>query len=164
MINRILLRAAMLSVLAMVAVAGTLHAQSAPSAPAGPKVAAPTIKVGNTELKRFAGALKDVQAIQRDFQKSFQKAVTKSSLSRSEITKILQSERSAHKLPSNLSSNERQHYQAFVNKVVHLEQMARGQMVAVVQKDGFKVARFDAIVRAVNSDPTLAKRLEKMRK
>lgn len=150
------------SILALLLVAGTLAAQSTGSTSGGN--AAPAHKafsVDNAELKRFAGALKDVHVIQIGFQESFQKAVTKSPLSQKEFFRLYQSERTTHALPSNASSTERKEYRTLLNAVLKMEQDARLQMVAVVKKDGFKVARFNEIVRAVHTDPALAKRLAK---
>lgn len=157
-------RAITVSILTLLFVAGTLSAQNS-GAPTGGQISPShkSVSVGNAELKRFAGALKDVQVIQIGFQKSFQSAVTKSPLSAKEFFRIYQAERSTHKLPSNLSSNERKEYRTLVNAVLKMEQQARLQMIAVVKKDGFKVARFDEIVRAVNTDPVLAKRFKKVR-
>lgn len=157
-------RTIVVSILALLFVTTTLSAQST-GAPSGGKTAPAhkAVNVGNAELKRFVGALKDVHGIQIGFQKSFQQALTKSSLSQEEFFRIYQSERSTHKLPSNVSSSEQKEYQRLVREVLKMEQQTRLQMIAAVKKDGFEVARFDEIVRAVNTDPALAKRLKSMR-
>lgn len=157
-------RAIVVSILSLLFVTATLSAQST-HAPSAGKIAPAhkAVSVGNAELKRFAGALKDVQVIQVGFQMSFKKAVTKSPLSQKEFFRLYQSERLKQKLPADVSSSERKEYQTLVREVLKMEQQARLQMVAVVKKDGFKVARFNEIIRAVHTDPALAKRLKSMR-
>lgn len=161
--NRAFFRTIAVAMIALFAVAGTLAAQSSSGAPGGTSVQPKkAVKVGDPELKRFAGALKDVHLIQVDFQSSFTKAITSSPLGQKEFFKIYQSERSTHKLPADVSPTERQQYKTLINQVVQMEQKARTKMIAAVKKDGFKLARFDELVRAVNSDPKLAKRLRKV--
>lgn len=163
--KRTLFSAVVLAIVAFFFITGTLYAQNGH---AGTKrFAAPShkpIKVGNAELKRFATALKDVHGIQVGFQKNFQHAISKSPLTQKEFMKIYQSERSSHKYPSHLSSSKKQQYQTLIHHVLKIEKGARSKMIAAVKKDGLKVSRFDQIVRAVHSNPKLAKRLKKLRK
>lgn len=155
-------RRILLAFLTLLVVAGTAVAQSGPVKIA-PKTAPKKITVQDPELKRFASTLKDVHVIQVGFQKDFQKAVTKSPLSQKRFMQIYRTERSTHKMPKNLTSAEAKQYQQLVRAVVSMERTAEKNMISTVKKDGFTVSRFDAIVRAVHSDPKLASRLKKLR-
>lgn len=163
--NRSMLRRLLLAGLSLFLIAGTGFAQTGSAGHAGNTLqSSKKITVGNAELKRFATALNDVHAIQVDFQKSFQNAVTQSPLSQKRFLQLFRSERTTHKLPADVTSKEKRQYQNLIQTVLKMEQNARTKMVAAVQKDGMKVSRFDTIIRAVNSDPKLAGRLRKIRK
>jgi lipocalin len=154
-----------LAALLSLTVSLALSAQSTGGSAAANK--APSTKpitVQDSELKRFASTLNDVHSLQVDFQKSFQKAVTSSPLGQTQFLNIYRTERTAHKLPPNLSTAQKRQYQQLVSTVVAIERNAEKEMVATVKKDGFTVSRFDEIVRAVHTDTTLADRLQKVRK
>lgn len=163
--NSSILRRVIVAGFCLILTAGFAFAQSTGGAPGGPSVqSSKPITVGNAELKRFATTLQDVQTIQVGFRKGFQKAVTKSPLGQKRFLQIYKAERTAHKLPANVSSTQAKQYHDLVTKVLGMERHAQQKMVATVKKDGFTVSRFDAIVRAVHNDPKLAKRLKGIRK
>lgn len=163
--NSSILRRFIVAGLCLLLTAGFAFAQTKGGAPSGKSVQSPkSITVGHAELKRFASTLNDVNTIQVGFRKGFQQAVTKSPLGQQEFLQIFKAERTTHKLPPNLSATQKKQYHDLVSKVLVMERQAQQKMVAMVKKDGFTVSRFDAIVRAIHTDPTLAKRLSKIRK
>jgi len=165
MMKRSLFRRVVLAGLALMLVSGLAVAQTGGNSPSGKSLkSAKHLKVGDAELKRFASTLNDVHVIQVGFQKGFQQAVTSSALGQKQFLNIYRSERRTKKLPTNLTPAQKRQYHQLMTKVVGMERQAQKRMVAIVKKDGFTVSRFDAIIQAVHSDPSLASRLKKVRK
>jgi cell division protein FtsX len=118
------------------------------------------IKIDNTELKKFSVALHDVDKIAATFRGVVHTRISKSPLSQKRFFQIYNAQRSGKNPTPKVTGKESKEYKSLAQELNNLQRSSQQSMVKKVKEDGFTVARFNQIIKALHSDPSLVKRLK----
>lgn len=162
MISRVSFRIVIIASMIGALVAAAAFAQ-APSAGTEASPTAPAhLKVGNHELKRFAGALHAVQHVEISYEKRINRAFAHSPMTERRYYQIYNAKERGQQVKPRESATEGVQFKELTTAVSRLQSRAEKNMIAAVHHDGFKVARFNQILDALHTDPSLAKRFEQV--
>jgi hypothetical protein len=134
---------------------------AASPAPASPTT--PQTKVSADELKKFAGATKQLLAIVNETEGQMVQAVQKQGLSETRFNEIYQSKKNpAAKPAAQITPKEEESYKQAVSQLTQIQKDAQAKMDQVVQAQGLQMERFNQIFVAVQNDPQLRQEVRKM--
>jgi hypothetical protein len=142
----------------MVLLAGPLaaQAQTQQPAPQPQPQTAPQTQISPEELQKFAQAVKELQAIDRQAQTDMVKAVEAQGLTEKRFLEIYQSQQKPKaSAPANLSSQEKQRFGQALTSVQGIQQQTQTKMQQALKTQGFEVQRFNQVMATVLKDPTL---------
>lgn len=136
-------------------------APAASPAPASPTT--PQTKISDDELKKFAGATKQLLAIVNDAEGQMVQAVQKQGLSETRFNEIYQSKKNPTVKPAaQITPKEEESYKQAVSQLTQIQEAARAKMDKAVQGQGLQMERFNQIFVAVQNDPQLRQEVRKM--
>ncbi len=138
-------------------------AQTPTASPAPASPAAPQTKVSADELKKFAGATKQLLAIVNETEGQMVQAVQKQGLSETRFNEIYQSKKTSGTKPAaQITPKEEESYKQAVSQLTQIQKDAQAKMDQVVQAQGLQMDRFNQIFVAVQNDPQLRQEVRKM--
>lgn len=141
-------------------------ANPAPSNPAPenpgatpPEAATP---VSESEVEKFASAVKEFQSIQQEAQQEANQIIEGEDLSPERFSQILQTQQNpqAEAPAPEVSSEERQKFDQALEKLNTLQQSTRQRMDQALQTQGMERERFSQILAMVRQDASLRQRVE----
>ncbi|WP_138431823.1 DUF4168 domain-containing protein [Fodinibius saliphilus] len=123
--------------------------------------------ISDKELKKFATASQKMQKVNGEIQQKMM-AEVKAALKDKEMDEkrfqqIMMSKRNKKMADSmNVTPQEEQTIKEIQPKLMKVRQGAQQQMMSVIQESGLQPQRFQAIMRAVQSNPEVMKRFQKI--
>ena len=125
--------------------------------------AAPQAKVSADELKKFAGATKQLLAIVNQTEGQMVQVVQKQGLTEARFNEIYQSKKNpATKPAAQVTPKEEESYKQAVSQLTQIQKDAQAKMDQAVQAQGLQMERFNQIFVAVQNDPQLRQEVRKM--
>jgi Domain of unknown function (DUF4168) len=119
--------------------------------------------VSSEDLQKFASAIKQILAIQEDYQGRMAQAVEQEGLSQERYMEIQASQSNPSAQPSSeITAEERQNYEQANVKISQLQQEAESKMKEAVQAQGLDIERFNQIFAVVEQDPSLQQQVQQM--
>lgn len=119
--------------------------------------------ITDQELEKFAAVTQEVQKIQRASQKKVQSMLADKEMNMQRFQQIMMSKRNPKMADSvNVTSKEEKTIKQLQPKLMKMQKNSRKQMMNSMQQNGLKPQRFQAIMRAVQSNPEVMKRFQKI--
>ena len=116
--------------------------------------------VTNSELKKFASVMMDFQQLRRQSMKEVQSMLSDKDMGMQRFQAILMSQRNPNSPDTlNVTSQEKKTVQNIQQK---MQKQSQQKMQKAFQDNGLNRQRFQAIQRAIQSNPTVKKRFRKM--
>jgi hypothetical protein len=118
--------------------------------------------VSESEVEKFASAVKEFQSIQQEAQQQANQIIEGEDLSPERFSQILQTQQNpqAEAPAPEVSSEERQKFDQALEKLNTLQQDTRQRMDQALQTQGMERERFSQILAMVRQDATLRQRVE----
>lgn len=126
-----------------------------------PKPAAPD-SVSEQELQKFANVTDSAQSIQKEVQSKVQTLVEDEGMKFSRFQKIMMSQRNPQSSVSP-TSEEQKKIKAIQPQLMKINKQAQQQFVQLIQDEGLTPQRFQQIMRGVQTNQELQKRLQSVR-
>lgn len=119
--------------------------------------------ITDEELKKFAVVTNEVQKIQQESNKQVQSMLADKDMDMQRFQQIMMSKRNPKMADSiNVTKQEQKTIKQIQPKLQKMQQKSRKEMMGVMQENGLKPQRFQAIMKAVRSDPAVMKRFQKV--
>ena len=119
--------------------------------------------ITDAELKKFATVTNEVRKIQRQSQKKVQAMLADKEMNMRRFQQIMMSKRNPKMADSvNVTQQEQKTMKEIQPKLQKMQQQSRKQMMGVMKENGLNPQRFRAIMKAVQSDPAVMKRFQKI--
>ncbi|MFO7827215.1 MAG: DUF4168 domain-containing protein [Bacteroidales bacterium] len=115
--------------------------------------------VSDDELKTFASAFKQVQAIDQKAQQDMVKAVQDEGLSVQRYNELLQNEENPEQ-NANPTEEEKQQFKKINISIEGIQMKAQESMHKKIQDEGLSIKRYQEIAFAVQNSPELQERLQ----
>ncbi|MBN1755772.1 DUF4168 domain-containing protein [bacterium] len=123
----------------------------------------PATDVSDEELKIFAELMEETQKIQYESQEEMQNAVTGTGMSIERYSNIMQQMQGQGQGESTEISDEEQIQLGEAQEALQKIQMDTQQkMIAAVEEGGMSTDRFQSILMAIRSDPSMQQRLQQL--
>lgn len=146
-----------IAILGFLVMAGSAHGQMKNQQSAQPD------SITDKELKKFAKVTSEVQKIQQESRKQVQAMLADKEMDMQRFQQIMMSKRNPKMADSiNVTKKEQKTIKEIQPKLQKMQQQSRKEMMGVMQENGLKPQRFQAIMRAVRSDPAVMKRFQKI--
>lgn len=162
MIKQVLAGGSLLFLVTVGSLPASAQTPAAPAqAPAAP--AAPATAVSNDELKKFAGAVKQILLVAQDTEAQMVEAVKKEGLSENRFNEIYLSKKDPAKKPATqVTPKEEQSYNQAVSRLGEIQKAAQTRMDGIVTAQGLQVDRFNQIFTSIQKDPKLRQQVQQM--
>lgn len=119
--------------------------------------------ITDKELKKFAAVTQEVQKIQRESQKKVQSILADKEMGMKRFQQIMMSKRNPKMGDSlNITSKEQKTIKEIQPKLMKMQKDSRKRMMGAMQENGLNPKRFQAIMRAIQSNPEVMKRFQKI--
>ncbi|USR91737.1 DUF4168 domain-containing protein [Phormidium yuhuli AB48] len=143
--------------------ASTVNAQQAPAPQPGGMQETPQMDVSESDLERFAIAIQQIQAIERQAQAQMIEVIEAQGLTIDRFNEIAQSQQDPEmQAQVDVSNEEAQTFEQAVERISGIRQEAEMEMETAVQQEGLDVQEFNMISQAVQQDPSLQQRVMEM--
>ena len=119
---------------------------------------APDVDVSDQELEKFAGAVQEVQEIQRSAQQEMMTAIKDEGLEPQRFNEIMSNKRGQGQSQTEITAEEEQKFQAATQELQNIQSSTQQKTVAAIQDEGFDPQRFQKILQAVRADQELQDR------
>jgi len=127
-----------------------------------PKKAA---KVTKQELKSFAKITQQFQQIQLESKQKVDSMLSDKDMNMQRFQKIMMSKRNPKMADSvNITPKEKKTMKELQPKLMKMQQQSRQKMMGIIQNNGLSPQRFQAVSRAIRSNPDVMKRFQKIAK
>lgn len=145
----------MLIVVASAAIAQGGQQMMQPPQPANPD------SVSNTELQKFANVTDSAQSISKDVQSKVQTLVEDEGMEFARFQKIMMSKRNPQS-SGNLQTTQQEEktIKQIQPKLMKIQKQAQMQIVQLIKEEGLTPQRFQQIMRGVQTNQELKKRLQ----
>lgn len=121
--------------------------------------------VSNKELKKFASITQQFQKIQMDTKQQLDSMLADKDMDMQRFQKIMMSKRNPKMKDSvNITPKEKKTMKELQPKLMKMQQQSRQKMMGIIQDSGMSPQRFQAVSRAVRSNPDVMKRFQKIAK
>lgn len=122
------------------------------------------ITVTDTELEKMIGLIDDAQAIQEESQQKMQKMVQEEGLEIQRFQMIMLSKQNPQVADSvEVTEEEEEAIENLQPKLTQMNQMVQQEFIAAVEDNGLTQQRYKQIGQALQTNPELAQRFQKMR-
>ncbi len=119
--------------------------------------------ITDAELKKFAAVTSEVQRIQQESQKKVQSILADTDLDMQRFQKIMMSRQNPQLADSvEVTEKEQKIIEEVKPKLMKMQQSSRKEMMGAMQENGLNPQRFQAIMKAVQSNPEVMKRFQKI--
>lgn len=115
--------------------------------------------VSDDELKTFASAFKQVQAVDQKAQQDMVKAVQDEGLNVQRYNELLQNEEDPTQ-NANPSIEEKQQFESANKKIESVQNTAQQSMHKKIQDEGLSIKRYQEIAFAIQNSPKLQEKLQ----
>lgn len=121
--------------------------------------------VSDKELKKFAAVMQARQQVQRESMRELQTILKDKGMSMQRMQQIMMSKRNP-KSPDSLKPTEEEQkvVKEIQPKMREMQQKSRKKMMSAMQENDLNPQRFQAIMKAVQSNPDVMKRFQKIAK
>lgn len=143
--------------LGVLLVAGSVFAQGQQIQPEQPD------SITNDELERFANVTNEVQKINQKSQQKVQSMLEDKDMDMQRFQQIMMSKRNPQMADSiEVTEEEQKTIEEIQPELMKMQQDSRQKMMAAMQENELKPQRFQAILRAIQSDQDVAKRFQQI--
>lgn len=119
--------------------------------------------ISDAELEKFAAVTSEVQRIQQESQKKVQSILADTDLDMQRFQKIMMSRQNPQLADSvEVTEKEQKIIEEVKPKLMKMQQSSRKEMMGAMQENGLNPQRFQAIMKAVQSNPEVMKRFQKI--
>lgn len=119
--------------------------------------------ITDAELEKFAAVTSEVQRIQQESQKKVQSILAETDLDMQRFQKIMMSKQNPQLADSvEVTEKEQKIIEEVKPKLMKMQQNSRKEMMGAMQENGLNPQRFQAIMKAVQSNPEVMKRFQKI--
>lgn len=144
-------------VLGFFLVAGSVFAQGQQMQPQQPD------SISDEELESFANVYNEVQKINRESQKKVQSLLEEKEMDMQRFQTIMQSKQNPKMADSiKVTEEEQKTIDEMEPKLMKMQQDSRQKMMNTMKENDLNPQRFQTIMRAVQSDQSVAKRFQKI--
>lgn len=113
------------------------------------------------ELKKFVQAMNDIQEVQMASNNKIKNAFSDSSMSEERFSSIYSARRQGGSTKAEgETETETEEFNELVDQIQTIQQDSQQKMVEIVREKGMTVEKFNAIVKALQSDPQLGERIQ----
>lgn len=119
--------------------------------------------ITDKDLKKFAAVTSEVQKIQQRSQKKVQSILDDTDMDMQRFQQIMMSKRNPKMSDSmQVTDEEKKIIKEIRPKLMKMQQSSRKEMMGAMQDNDLSPQRFQAIMRAVQSNPEVMKRFQKI--
>lgn len=119
--------------------------------------------ISDKELKQFAAVMQERQEVQRESMKELQAMLEDKDMTMQRLQQIMTSKRNPKSADSLKPTKAEQEMMKEIQpKMMEMQKNSRKKMTAAMQDNGLNPQRFQAIMRAVQSNPDVMKRFQKI--
>jgi len=119
--------------------------------------------VTNKELKEFANITQQFQQIQMNSKQKVDSMLADKDMDMKRFQQIMMSKRNPKMADSvNITGKEKQTMKELQPQLMKMQQQSRQKMMGIIQNSGMSPQRFQAVSRAVRSNPSVMKRFQKI--
>lgn len=119
--------------------------------------------VTDQELEKFAAVTKAVQNIQRSSQQEVQSMLSDKEMTMQRFQRIMMSKQNPNDSLETTAQEEKT-IKEMQPKLMKMQQESRKEMMSKMQEHGLSPQRFQAIMRAIQTNPSTMKRFQKIAK
>lgn len=120
-------------------------------------------KISDKELQKFANVTSDVQKVNKDSQIKMDSLLADKEMDRKRFQKIMMSKRNPKMADSvKVTKKEEKTMKEIQPELMKMQQKTRKEMMNSMKENDLKPKRFQTIMRAVQTDPAVAKRFRKI--
>ncbi len=123
----------------------------------GPKAAE---NVSDEELKKFAKAVQNVQKVQQESQTKMKETLDKEGMKAKRFNEIMKKKRSKSQEAS-MTDKEKEQYNKINKKLQKIRAQSQPKMQSAIKESGLTMKRYQAIMKAVQQDRELQKKMQK---
>ncbi len=116
-------------------------------------------EVSDKEIKTFASAFQQVQALDQKAQQDMVKAVQDEGLSVQRFNEMLQSEEDPNQ-EANPTEEEKQQYENVNKQIAVIQQKTQQSMQKKIQDEGLSIQRYQEIAFAIQNSPELQEKFQ----
>lgn len=121
--------------------------------------------ITDAELEKFAAVTSEVQKIQQESQQKVQAIVEDTDLNMQRFQKIMMSRQNPQMADSvDVTDEEQKIIEEIKPKLMKMQQSSRKEMMGAMQENGLNPQRFQAIMKAVQSNPEVMQRFQEIAK
>lgn len=119
--------------------------------------------ITDKELKKFAAVTQELQKVRQKQTNKVQSILSKEDMDMRRFQQIMMSKRNPKMADSiKVTPKEKKTMKKIQPKLRKMQQKSRQQMMSVMQEQGLNPQRFQAIMRAIQSDRAVMKRFQKI--
>lgn len=119
--------------------------------------------ISDEELEQFAAVMNVRQQVQQESMKKVQSMLSKEDMNMNRFQKIMMSQQNPKMADSvNVTPEEQKIIEKIQPKLKEMQQQSRKQMMGAMKENGLNPQRFQAIARAVQSNPEVMKRFKQV--
>jgi len=119
--------------------------------------------ITDKELKKFAAVTNEMQKVRQQQQKQVQSILSEEDMGMRRFQQIMMSKRNPKMADSvQVTAEEQKTMKKIQPKLQKMQQKSRKQMMSAMQENGLKPQRFQAIMRAVQSDKAVMQRFQQI--
>ncbi|MCF7914061.1 MAG: DUF4168 domain-containing protein [Spirochaetaceae bacterium] len=115
------------------------------------------------ELEKFADVMEEIQAVQTESNQKMESAFSGSSMSKERFNTLYSARQKQGKQKAdNETDAETEEFNALAQKIQSIQQSSQKKMVETVRANDMTVQKFNAIVKAMRSNPELGQRIQQL--
>lgn len=145
------------SALGFLLIAGSVFAQGQQMQSAQPD------SITDEELEKFAMVSSELQQVQQESRKKVQDMLSDKEMDMQRFQQIMMSRQNPNMGDSiEVTDQEKETMKEIQPKLQKMQQQSRQELMSIMQEEGLQPQRFQAIARAVQSNPEVMKRFKKI--
>ena len=125
--------------------------------------ASDTTSFKDSELKKFARVMEDVQTVQTDSNQKIEDAFSDSSMSKERFNTLYSARQNENKQKADDGSKEEtQEFNDLAKQIQTIQQESQKEMVEKVREHDMTVQKFNQIVQAMRQNPELGRQIQQL--
>ena len=115
------------------------------------------------ELEKFAEVMEEIQEVQTESNQKMESAFSDSSISKERFNTLYSARQNQGKQKAdNETDAETEEFNTLAQKIQSIQQSSQKKMVETVRENDMTVQKFNAIVKAMRSNPELGQRIQQL--
>jgi len=115
------------------------------------------------ELEKFAEVMEEIQGVQTESNQKMESAFSDSSMSKERFNTLYSARQNQGKQKAdNETDAETEEFNTLAQKIQSIQQSSQKKMVETVRENDMTVQKFNAIVKAMRSNPELGQRIQQL--